>query len=107
MGLEVSGEKTAYFSFGNLKGGLTSIAIGALLYILAGRLWMMKKKENGSRIYLNRWPGLLDLEEYLYRPVLLVILPTLCGGIFGILDKMTDTHVEIFDKDRVCCGGAS
>lgn len=105
MGLEVSGEKTAYFSFGNLKGGLTSIAIGALLYILAGRLWMMKKEGNGSRIYLNRWPGLLDLEEYLYRPVLLVILPTLCGGIFGILDKMTDTLSKFLIKTGSVAAG--
>ena len=105
MGLEAAGEKTAYFSFGNLKGGVTSIAIGALLYILAGRLWMMKKREDGSRIYLNRWPGLLDLEEYLYRPVLLVILPTFCGGICKILDKMADTLSKFLIKTGAAAAG--
>lgn len=98
MGLAESGEKVAYFSFGNLKGGLTSIAIGALLYMGVGRLWMMEKQEDGSSIYLNKWPKILDLEEYFYRPILLIILPTICGCICGILDKMTDTLTKFFIK---------
>lgn len=95
MGLAGAGERVSYFSFGNLKGGLTSIAIGALLYFAVGRGWMLKGKD---RVYVDRWPKFLDLEEYLYRPVLLVILPTVCGCICGILDKMTDTAAKFLIK---------
>ena len=105
MGLTETGEKVAYFSFGNLKGGITSIAIGALFYVIVARLWMMKKQEDGSSIYLNRWPRLIDLEDYFYRPVLLVILPAICGGICGILDKLTDTLAKSLLKAGTVAAG--
>lgn len=98
MGVTETGESVAYFSFGNLKGGLTSIAIGALLYLVVGRLWLMKKQTDGSSTYLNRWLRILDLEEYLYRPVLLVILPTVCSCICSILDNITDTAAKFLIK---------
>lgn len=105
MGLAGVGERVSYFSFGNLKGGLISIAIGALLYTVVGRLWMMKKQTDGSSIYLNRWPKILDLEEYLYRPVLLVILPVVCGCICGILDKITDVLAKFLIKAGAVIAG--
>lgn len=67
-------ETIRYFSFENLKGGLISIVIGVLLYLFFVRLVLMKKEE-----YLDRWPKKLDLEEAVYRPLLLKLLP----GIFG------------------------
>lgn len=97
MGIEAAGEKTVYFSLGNLKGGLISLAIGAILYIVVCRLWMMKKQEDGSRVYLNRWPRLFDLEEYLYRPVLL-ILTKVGAAAAGLLDVLVDTVVVILRK---------
>lgn len=105
MGLTASGEKVAYFSFNNLKGGLTSLAIGAFLYIVVGRLWMMEKQQDGSSVYLNRWPEFLDLEEYLYRPVLLVVLPTICGCVCNILDKFTDTLTKFLIKAGAVTAG--
>ena len=105
MGLAEAGEKVSYFSFGNLKGGITSIAIGALLYVVVVRLWMIKKQEDGSSVYLNRWPRYIDLEEYFYRPVLLVILPALCGGICGILDKLMDVLTKFFIKAGAVIAG--
>ena len=105
MGFAGAGEKVSYFSFGNLKGGLTSIVIGALVYIVAGRLWMMKKQADGGSVYLDRWPKILDLEEYLYRPVLLVIVPTVCGCICGILDKTTDTAAKFLIKAGTVLAG--
>ncbi len=107
MGAAEAGGKVAYFSFGNLKGGATSILIGALLYIVVGRGWMLKRaepeKDKTGSIYLNRWPKLLDLEDYLYRPILLLILPTVCGCICGILDKITD----VTSKFIIITGGAA
>ncbi len=90
MGISLTGHQIRYFSLVNLKGGLTSVFIGALIYLLAVRLWMMKKRSDGSSIYLDRWPKLLDLEELIYRPVLLKVFPVVCGFICSVLDKMTD-----------------
>lgn len=97
MEVEAAGEKIAYFSLGNLEGGLISLVIGALVYIVACRIWMMKKQEDGSRIYLNRWPKKLDLEEYLYRPVLRILIKV-CAAAAGLLDVLVDTVVVVLRK---------
>ena len=98
MGLRAFGEKIFYFSFANLKGSILSIIIGMVFYIMAVRLWMMKKQEDGSSVYLNRWPRLLNLEEYFYRPVLFVILPAIYGSICGVLDTAVDAFVVLLRK---------
>ena len=68
-----------YFAWTNLKGGLISIAIGAAVYLLLVRPWMMK---DGT--YLDRWPKWLELEEQLYRPLLQKWLPSLFGSISAV-----------------------
>lgn len=65
-----------YLSWENLRGALISIVIGAAVYLGVVRTWMIRK---GT--YVNRWPRKLDLEELLYRPLLLRWLP----GLFGTL----------------------
>lgn len=133
MGLMEAGEKVSYFSPGNLKGGLTSIVIGALLYLAVGRGWMLKRADKEKKavtdegetfrtentgaisaflkwgdsgsMYVDRWPKFLDLEEYLYRPVLLVILPAVCGCICGILDKITDVAAKFLIKAGAVIAG--
>ncbi|MGI6700283.1 MAG: complex I subunit 5 family protein [Christensenellales bacterium] len=57
----------AYSAFVNLKGQFISLAIGLLLYLLIVRTFLSKKEEDG-RIYLNRWPEHIDLEDGFYRP---------------------------------------
>ena len=69
----------SYYSWANLKGGLISIAIGFGIYFLIVRPFLMK---DGA--YLNRWPKWLDLEEMLYRPLLLKWLPGLFGAISAV-----------------------
>ncbi len=87
--------EVSYFSFVNLKGGLTSIAVGAVVYLVIGRLWMIRKEENGDTTYVNYWPKVLDLEDYLYRPVLLKALPSICGAVCFVLDHMVDFIARI------------
>ena len=48
------------------------------------------KKENGVKVYVNRWPKGLDLEELLYRPLILKLLPNLFAGIFRFFIKLTE-----------------
>ena len=82
-----------YFAWVNLKGSVISIAIGAVLYLTVVRRWMMV---NGT--YVNRWPQWLDLEEKLYRPLLLKVLPGVFGWICGLLDKLMDVVSGILPK---------
>lgn len=70
----------AVFSLENLKGFLITLVIGALVFLFSRRCLMRGKK--GERVYVNVWPDKLDLEELLYRPLLLKWLPVLFGTIF-------------------------
>lgn len=84
-----------YFTWTNLKGSVISILIGAVVYLVVVRGFMMEKQADGTYKYVNRWPEKLDLEEVLYRPVLLKALPAICGGICSIFDRITDILVRI------------
>lgn len=87
-----------YFAWANLKGSLISIAIGAAVYLTVVRGWMMEKQTDGTKIYVNRWPGFLDLEDRLYRPLLLKILPGIFGWACGVLDRIVDVIAGILPK---------
>lgn len=95
--LGVNGEvhSVAYFSLVNLKGGLTSIVIGVLIYLVLVRTWMIKKAADGSSVYVNRWPRVLDIEDYFYRPVLLQILPAVLGTASMIVDHSVDMLAKV------------
>lgn len=87
----------AWFSPVNLKGAFISIFIGALIYLVIVRLWMMKKNE-GKSVYVNRWYQYFDLEDYLYRPVLLGALPFVFGVLCRIPDSLIDSIVVLLRK---------
>lgn len=87
----------AYFSLENLKGGVISIGIGVVLYVLVVRLLLMKKDERGTAIYADRLPSWLDLENLVYRPLLLHILPGICGTVCALIDRyLVSTVVTVF-----------
>ena len=88
MNTEQTGESISYFSLTNLKGAAISLVIGALVYLLVVRLWIIKEGK-----YVNRWYRYFDLENYFYRPVLLKILPFLFGVICRVLDSFVDAVV--------------
>lgn len=93
MNVTVKDEIVAYFSLTNLKGALISIVIGVILYFVVVRLWMIRKG-----VYVNRWPKYLDLEDYFYRPLLLVILPIFCTTVCRVFDRLLDTIVVVLRK---------
>ena len=64
----------SYFSLENLKGAGISLVIGGGVYLLSVSPWMRK---DGA--YVERWPKKLDLEELVYRPLLLRLLPAVLG----------------------------
>lgn len=82
-------EAIRYFSLVNLRGGLTSIVIGLLVYFFIVRTWMMKEGEK-DKIYVNRWNKYWDLENVVYRPLLLKILPMIFGVICRFFDSLVD-----------------
>lgn len=84
MGLEETGHSVHYFSFGNLKGGLISIGIGVVIYLLFIRRCLRNQKGE----YVDAWPRWLDLEELVYRPLMLRFLPWALGGACRILDRL-------------------
>lgn len=59
-----------YFSWINLRGGFSSLVIGGILYCLVVRVILREKGTAGQPVYRNLWPGRLDLEERVYRPLL-------------------------------------
>lgn len=81
-------EHLEIFSLENLKGFAISLAIGLLVYLFIRKCLM--KEVDGRRVYVDRWPKVLDLEELIYRPVLLKALPGLFAGIFKGLIRLTE-----------------
>ena len=96
LGVHHAGHAVHYFTWTNLKGSVISIAIGAGLYFLVVRGWMMQKQPDGTKSYVNRWPSWIDLEEYFYRPVLMKLLPGVFGFVCKILDGLFDVLVKVF-----------
>ena len=93
MNTDHTGESVAYFSMTNLKGAAISLAIGVLVYFVVVRLWIIKEGR-----YVNRWYRYFDLENYVYRPILLKILPFLFGVICRVLDSFVDAVVVFLRK---------
>ena len=122
MNVEETELAISYFSLTNLKGAAISLVIGAVVYAVVVRLWMMRPVEttrtantvknpedakestskgqgrNPRRKYVNRWNSYLDLEDRLYRPLLLQVLPFLCGMVCRVLDSLVDTVVVLLRK---------
>lgn len=97
MHLQKGAGGAEWFSPESLKGAGISLLIGAVIYLAVVRLWMMKKKE-GGRVYVNRWHRYLDLENVIYRPVLLKGLPFVFGVLCRALDSMVDFVVVLLRK---------
>lgn len=86
-------EPIRYFSAVNLKGAFLSIGIGIALYGIFIRIFMYRKGK-----YHNLWPSVVDIENLIYRPVLLVALPILFGCICRVLDRLVDYGIVLLRK---------
>lgn len=79
----------AWLSAENLKGAAISVTIGVVVYVVIVRGILMRK-EAGRKIYVNRIPSWMDLEESLYRPLVLHALPFVLAFFSRICDVMID-----------------
>ena len=102
MHLEEEGHVVAYFSLKNLSGAAISIAIGAVVYLLVIRRCLMKETGGKVRSYVDVWPKWLDLENLIYRPILLQFLPLVCGVTSRIMDSLLDLTVLVLRKTVYC-----
>lgn len=92
-------EKISYFSIDNIRGALISLVFGALIYGVIVRFLLMRKQSaSAERSYVNLWPSWLDLENLIYRPLLLKILPFSFGVVCRFLDSLVDTLVVFLRK---------
>ena len=67
----------------NLRGGAISLVIGACIYLFIVRKVLMRENH-----YVNCWPEKLDLEDLVYRPLLLNILPGIGGALARFVDQL-------------------
>lgn len=88
----------SYYSLENLKGSLISIVLGILVYFLIVRPATERKTADGEIVYVNRWPSWLYLEDLIYRPLLLTILPFLGAAFARVFDKLVDGLVCLLKK---------
>lgn len=97
------GHSIHYFSWANLKGAAISIGIGLILYAVVVRKFLTDRQGQ----YLDRWPAWLDLENLIYRPVIEVALPGICGAVCGCLDNyLVPVAVRVFlAVSSVICRG--
>ncbi len=72
--------KFSAFSWETLQGALISLFIGLLIYIFPIRMILLTPS-NRSR---NLWPDILNLEKYIYTPMLTKWLPGLFGNLAAI-----------------------
>lgn len=96
MHLDGEVHQVSYFSLPNLKGALISILIGAVLYLCIRKCLMAEKQ--GSLEYKDAWPKWLDLENLLYRPILLKVMPFVCGILCRVLDSLVDGVILLLRK---------
>lgn len=82
-----AGETVHYFSLENLKGALISLGIGLLLYFVFVRRFLCRR-EGGQTRYVNRIPAWLDLEDGLYRPVFVRLVPEFLAALCRVFDRL-------------------
>lgn len=90
-----AGEAVAYFSLTNLKGALISIVIGAVVYFGFVRTWLMSKQADGSSVYVDRWPAWLNLENGVYRPLLLHVLPFIGALVSRVIASIPEWLIKL------------
>ncbi|MBO4324479.1 MAG: sodium:proton antiporter [Lachnospiraceae bacterium] len=100
-------ESFRVFTAENVKGGAISAAIGLAVYFFAVRPLTERKGRKNVIEYVNRYPAYIDLENALYRPVLLTGLPTVCGGACRTLEMASEGIAKmVFGFSKLIAGFA-
>ena len=105
LGAHAPDHAVEYFAWVNLKGTVISLIVGAAVYFLFVRTVLMRENEQGETVYLDRWPAWLNLEDKVYRPLLLGVLPFIGGFFARLAGTLTDGFISllrmaIFNSDN-------
>lgn len=105
LGAHAPDHAVEYFAWVNLKGAVISLIVGAAVYFLFVRTVLMRENEQGETVYLDRWPAWLNLEEKVYCPLLLGVLPFIGGFFARLAGTLTDGFISllrmaIFNSDN-------
>lgn len=105
LGAHAPDHAVEYFAWVNLKGAVISLIVGAAVYFLFVRAVLMRENEQGETVYLDRWPAWLNLEDKVYRPLLLGVLPFIGGFFARLVGTLTDGFISllrmaIFNSDN-------
>lgn len=84
-----------YFAWANLKGAVISIIVGVVVYFFFIRKALMEKDANGNMIYVDRWPEWFNIENKVYRPLMLSVLPYIAGFAARLAGTLTDGFIAI------------
>ncbi|MBQ7757815.1 MAG: sodium:proton antiporter, partial [Anaerotignum sp.] len=84
-----------YFAWLNLKGAVISICVGVVVYFLFIRKVLMRKDENGNVVYVDCWPEWCNIEDKIYRPLLLGVLPYIGGFFARIAGNLLDGFISV------------
>lgn len=87
-----------FFAWANLRGAVASLSIGAIVYIFFIRGCLMQRDENGKRIYIDAWPKPLNIENKIYRPLLLIWLPFIGAFFARLIGSVTETVATVWIK---------
>ncbi|MCR5594515.1 MAG: sodium:proton antiporter [Lachnospiraceae bacterium] len=104
-----------FYSWESISGALISITIGLFLYVfvirgtyinegrilsvfLAEHSLFIRSDNEGRNVYVNMWPKFLDLEELIYRPLLLKILPGILGFVSALISQIMDSFIVIMRR---------
>ena len=92
---EYADEAVHYFSITNLSGAVISIVCGAVIYIVAVRMLMLRHKEKG---YAELFPKWLDMERFVYKAFIYRALTFVLCIISRILDSIVDNTVVLLRR---------
>lgn len=82
-----------YFNWINISGGLKSVVIGILVYVIVVRKVLIRGGE-----YVNILPSWLSIENGIYRPLVMKILPGAGHFIARIPDGIADGFVALLKR---------
>ena len=71
---------------------------GSVSHLSKGKRNAKKKNYGNIPVYINAWPAWMDLENMVYRPVVLQFLPFVCGIACRVFDCALDTIVVVLRK---------
>ena len=81
------------------------------VYVLFIRRYLMETGEDGTRVYVDRWPAWLNLEDRVYRPLVLTVLPFLGAVLARCVNGICEGPLPLFmkrpEKNQVVAPGES